>query len=85
MKIDKKNYKHWFVLGWSLVTISLIIVMRPFLRIKHKESDNKIIIFYGHTLNGNLRAFFDYLKREKGFKPYFLSIDSSYLKRLERA
>ena len=85
MKIDKKNYKHWFVLGWSLVTISLIIVMRPFLRIKHKASQNKIIIFYGHTLNGNLRSFFDYLKREKGFKPYFLSIDSSYLKRLERA
>ncbi len=82
MKIDKKNYKHWFVLGWSLVTISLIIAMRPFLRIKHKASQNKIIIFYGHTLNGNLRAFFDYLKLEKGFKPYFLSIDSNYLNRL---
>jgi CDP-glycerol glycerophosphotransferase (TagB/SpsB family) len=79
MKIDKKNYRHWLILGCSLVSVILISIIRPFIK---KKSSSKIIIFYGHTLNGNLKAFYDYLKNQKDHEPYFLSMDKNYLMRL---
>ncbi|MBP6041398.1 CDP-glycerol glycerophosphotransferase family protein [Candidatus Saccharibacteria bacterium] len=80
MKIDKKNYRHWLVLAGSLVAVFCIIVLRPFLKTKNKQ--NKKIIFYGHTLNGNLKALYDYIKQQEGYEPYFLSMDKGYLNRL---
>ena len=66
MKIDKKNYRHWLVLAGSLVAVFCIIVLRPFLKTKNKQ--NKKIIFYGHTLNGNLKALYDYIKQQEGYE-----------------
>lgn len=80
MKIDKKNPRHLFALAVSVADSCLVMVLRPFLRFNKPNS--KIIIFYGHTLNGNLKSFFDYLAIKSDYKPFFLTLDKAYYKRL---
>jgi CDP-glycerol glycerophosphotransferase len=63
------------------VNSCLAVAVRPF--IKRKQNAPKIIIFYGHTLNGNLKAFYDYLLKQEGYTPYFLVLDKHYYRRLK--
>lgn len=79
MKIDKKNPEHLFVLMVSGVSSTVSVLFRC---IFNKKKDEKIIVFYGHTLNGNLKAFYDYLYKKRGYKVYFLVLDRGYYKRL---
>lgn len=81
MKINKKNPKHLQALIISGLNCGIVIFLRPLLM--RKKAPQKIIIFYGHTLNGNLKAFFDYLHRQEGYAPYFLALDKEYHKRLK--
>lgn len=81
MKIDKTNPSHIKALVVSAVNSIVVSVLRPFYR---KKGGTKTIVFYGHTLNGNLRAFFNYLKREDGYRAYFLVLDKDYLNRLKK-
>lgn len=80
MKIDKKNPEHLVALAVSAANSIIAVCARPFLR--QKDADKKII-FYGHTLNGNLKAFYDYLLKQDGYDPYFLALDKQYYKRLK--
>lgn len=81
MKINKKNPEHLAALAISGLLTMVAITARPFIKRRgiHKE---KIVIFYGHTFHGNLKAFSDYLHKKRGYKPYFLVLDRNYLKQL---
>lgn len=79
MRINKKNPKHIFILIKSNVYMSVAVIIRPFIK---RKSRNKIVIFYGHTLNGNLNAFFEHLIKQEVFEPYFLAIDKNYYEKL---
>ncbi len=41
------------------------------------------LIFYGHTLNGNLKALFDYLNTLDKYEVYFLVLDNEYYSKLK--
>jgi CDP-glycerol glycerophosphotransferase len=78
MKFNKKNPKHWFYFGRSGAYILISILMRPFFR-KNKVP---VITLFGHKLNGNLKAFYDYASKER-LVFNFVSIDSGYYKSLK--
>ena len=80
MKINKKNPRHLLALTISVADCCFVIILRSFLRLNKPKS--KIIIFYGHTLNGNLKAFFDFLVKEAGYNPFYLTLDRAYHRRL---
>lgn len=72
MKIDKRNTHHWIAL-LNMALIALIAAsLRFFIRNK------KIVLFYGHKLNGNLLPIFNEHKRHNGHS-WFGSIDADYL------
>ena len=75
MKIDKKNPNHLWALALSGVKSILVICARPITRLSKKE---KVVVFYGHTLNGNLKPFFEFLSSQKGYKVYFLALEKQY-------
>lgn len=79
MKINKKNPQHLKALLIS--AIYSIFASATRLSARGTESPKKII-FYGHTLNGNLKAFYDFLLDQPGYKPYFLVLDTDYYARL---
>ncbi len=81
MKINKKNPRHILIVGVSLAnSVVVVCARRLFFR---RRKGNKIIIFYGHTLNGNLKSFYDYLLEKDGYSPYFLSINKKYNEKLK--
>lgn len=80
MKIDRRNPEHLRALAVSAAYSSAGVVLRPF--IKRKNDSTRRIIFYGHTLNGNLKAFYDFLLQQQDYEPYFLALDVHYYKRL---
>lgn len=81
MKINKKNPEHIAALVGSSINSIVVACSRVVVR---KKSKDKVIIFYGHTLNGNLKAFYDYLLKKRGYMPYFLVLDKHYYYRLKK-
>ncbi len=78
MKIDKKNYKHWLYLIRSAVLIAATMPVRIF----QKKS---IVVLYGHKLNGNLLALYDFVtEKSESFDAFFLTMDPVYYKQLKR-
>lgn len=57
MKIDKRNYRHWLYLLCSGAFLLLGACLRPLTR------RPKLVVLYGHKLNGNIKAFADYVER----------------------
>lgn len=82
MKINRKNPKHLIALAVSGFYSCVVVGTRPVLRLKTPKY--RSIIFYGHTLNGNLKVFYDYLNKQSGYRAYFLVLDKAYLARLKR-
>lgn len=78
MKFDKENPLHWIYLFTTTINIFLTL---PFRLLKPKRP---IIILYGHKLNGNLIAFYEYLSREHSdeFEVYYLTMDPDYYKQI---
>lgn len=77
MRVNRQNPRHLAVLAFSLITtIFALFVHYVFLLKKPKK---KVIIFYGHTLNGNLKAFYDRLQKLDEYDAYFLILDKTYL------
>lgn len=56
------------------------IIMRPFIR----SGDKKVITFYGHKYNGNLKAFAEYCMDKDEFKIYFVTLDPEYFYELKK-
>lgn len=81
MKINRKNPEHIAALAASSINSIIAVCARLIIRKKPKD---KVIIFYGHTLNGNLKAFYDYLLKKRGYAPYFLVLDKHYYRRLKK-
>lgn len=81
MKINKKNPSHLKALFISFTYSCVGVVARPVARLVTRDK-SKIVIFYGHRLNGNLKSFYDYLLKKKGYKPYFLVLEEKYYDRL---
>jgi len=80
MKFDKHNLRHWIYL---LITTANIFISLPFRLFKPRKP---IIILYGHKLNGNLIAFYEYMEREHGkeFDMYYLTMDRKYFKEVKQ-
>ncbi len=79
MKINKRNYKHWGYLAAFTFNIIIALVVRPF---KKKEA---LAILYGHKLNGNLKAIYDYHKSRINptIELVYLTMDPKYHHELE--
>jgi CDP-glycerol glycerophosphotransferase len=84
MKIDKRNPQHLKALSISATYSLAVSIIRPVVK-RTKKKSQKTIVFYGHTLNGNLKAFFDYLHKKRGYNPYFLALDQKYFDRLKKS
>ena len=77
MKIDKRNYKHWLYLLRSGLIILLLLPLRL---VKKPE----IVLLYGHKLNGNLSALYDYILANKPeLEVYCLTLDPAYYSQLK--
>src|SRR5690625_6444995 len=59
MKIDKNNPVHWVCLFLFGVNSFVAWLIRPFIR----PCQKKIIVLYGHKLNGNLLALHTHLSK----------------------
>lgn len=81
MKIDKKNILHWIILLFSGGLVLVSIIFRPLSRLRKKP----LVVLYGHKLNGNLKAFYDFCHQEDdlSFELTYITIDSSYYKELK--
>lgn len=80
MKIDKKKPEHWwFLLKFGLYSL-VGLVLRVFVNKK-----NKVVFLYGHKLNGNLSALYDYHTKNGSSEIdlYFLTMDPAYWSELE--
>lgn len=75
MKINKKNPKHWLILIKFTIITMVVVVFRIF-SVKNTEQN---IILYGHKLNGNLKALYQYGKAQN-LNITFLTIDPEYNK-----
>lgn len=79
MKFNKKKIRHWL----QLVVGALFTVLAVVLRKAGLVNTNNTVIFYGHMLNGNLKAFYDYLLDEGSYKPVFVTLFPKYKKMLK--
>ncbi len=82
MKINKKNPKHLVIVFLTTVNAAVALLLRPLLK---KQTTKKSVIFFGHTLNGNLRSVYDKLSNDPGYEVYFLGINKKYIKSLEES
>lgn len=70
MKINKRNPVHWKFLVTSSVYVFIAMALRPF----RTRTKRKRLIMYGHQINGNLKAFYDYCKtKQDEVEVYFLA------------
>ncbi len=81
MKVNKSSVSHWMLLlGFFLQ--GLLGLARRKLR---RDTPKQTIVFYGHKLNGNLLALYDYLQGNHalGLRPVFLTMDATYHRELQ--
>jgi CDP-glycerol glycerophosphotransferase len=79
MKIDKRNPAHWLLLAGFWLQAALGVALRAL-----RRSRGRVVVLYGHKLNGNLLALYRYLQADpaSGWRPVFLSMDRGYLDEL---
>ena len=80
MKVDKKNARHWLLLGLQRLYTLLVIVKRPFTPTPEKP----VVVLYGHQLAGNLKALYEEWKSsfQGEFDMFYLSLDPEYAEKL---
>ncbi len=80
MKINKKSPKHWL----ALVKFGATVLTALFLRVFLKNSSRPLVLLYGHKLNGNLKALYDYTQynNPENIKIQYATMDSSYCEEL---
>lgn len=77
MKINKRNPMHWLILLWSGALLILVLPLRLLKPLKKQQS----VVMYGHKLNGNLLALYEFAKKEyPELSLGYLSIDPAYIK-----
>lgn len=83
MKIDKTNPRHWLILLRSSALLTLALPAR----LVPRRSPTKVVVLYGHRLNGNLLPLHELNDRPSGPEDltfYYLSIDPDHLDELGR-
>lgn len=82
MKIDKRDPADWLLLMGFLFQAAMGLIRRMFMR----GRPNRVVVLYGHKLNGNLLALHRKLDSSAGYglRPVFLSMDGAYLQELRR-
>jgi CDP-ribitol ribitolphosphotransferase len=83
LKIDTKNPFHWlYLIVFSLNTLAAA-TLRPFVRRK----SGGLVLLYGHKLNSNLKAVYDFsrISGESGPDLCFLTIDPACSRELKTA
>lgn len=80
MKIDKKNIRHWLYLISSGVFALVGVCLRPF-----RFRKSKLVVLYGHKLNGNLKAFADYVVQSNidAYQLAYATLDPHYYKEIK--
>jgi CDP-glycerol glycerophosphotransferase (TagB/SpsB family) len=82
MKIDKRNPQHWAILIKSAIYILIGILTRVF-----RNRGSGSVVLYGHKLNGNLKAFADFIEQSnenKGlYSVVYATLDPSYYQDLK--
>ena len=79
MKLDSRNPRHWVY----LVLFSLNAICATVLRWLGIRGKRRMVLFYGHKLNGNLAAVLDAAHATPGFPPVaFLTMDPDYHRQL---
>ncbi|GAA4105175.1 CDP-glycerol glycerophosphotransferase family protein [Zhongshania borealis] len=78
MKLEKHKPLHWLWLGIFSLNTLLSLILRLFVK---PPSD---VVFYGHKLNGNLKAIYKESDYHEELNPYYLSMDYHYCKDLKR-
>lgn len=84
MKINKRKPLHWIKLAAYFSQGCLGIFLRI---IRFRPKDSRVVIFYGHKLNGNLLAIYEFLENhpQHGLTPVFLTMDNDYRRELQDA
>lgn len=77
MKIDKRKPQHWLLLAGFFAQALLGVLLRC---VRRADARRRMIVFYGHKLNGNLLALYRYLVAhpECGLQATFLTMDRDY-------
>lgn len=81
MRINKKEPRHWFYLAVFTVNTILASISRRF----SKSLAPGTLILYGHKLNGNLYAIYNYIKNNPstGLDIAYMTMDVNYAKELK--
>lgn len=78
MKVDKRRPLHWLYLVAFFANSAMGLIFSLLLRRR------RLVVLYGHKLNGNLLALHRYLQShpELGIRPVFLTMDWGYCREL---
>lgn len=81
MKIDKSRPSHWLYLTLFAVNVIVAIAWR---RVRRRKTRLHRVVLYGHKLNGNLLAIYDYLRghAQDNVDVTFLTMDHAYHRQL---
>ena len=80
MKIDKLNPVHWILLTTFSINIILCLLLSFFQKPRRKR-----VLLYGHKLNGNLKALYDYYQENPDHEVFFLALDPFYSRDLRKS
>jgi len=80
MKINKKSPQHWL----SLFRFTIVVIIGLVLRRFTSPPTIPTVILYGHKLNGNLKALYDYISKNHAgeIQIIFITMDSDYHQQL---
>lgn len=83
MKIDRSNFSHWACLALYFLQCVIAVL----LRFLPRRGPERVLVLYGHKLNGNLLALHEEMAREPDdpWVPVFLTMDIAYLRQLKAA
>jgi len=80
MKIDKRNPIHWVLLAIFSINVILCLLLTVF------QTPRKMrILLFGHKLNGNLKALYDFYQNDTNHEVFFLTLDPTYSSDLRKA
>ncbi|EEB79455.1 CDP-Glycerol:Poly(glycerophosphate) glycerophosphotransferase family [marine gamma proteobacterium HTCC2148] len=83
MKINNRNPSHWLY----LLLFTITVVAATFIKLLRIKKHSGVCLLYGHKLNGNLKALYDFNLNEPQSKidMRFLTMDPAYCKELQLA
>ena len=78
----KMNWRSPAHLSWLTLSLLAIVLVFPFCLLPRRDRDRHRIILTGHKLNGNLWAFYQFIRRRNEYECAFLTMDYRYYREL---